>query len=93
MRYGAPTPPAKAVVEAGVRPDGQLEYATIYASSSVMVLDRAALEIIRNSTFSPKVVDCKAVEAKQLYVVDFSNAPPTLSPTAFPSPSPSPYVQ
>jgi TonB family protein len=54
--------PAVVTVSVTVDANGRMRSASIVKSSANLALDQAALRAARNSTFSPKVVDCTTVE-------------------------------
>lgn len=58
-------------VKVTVSPSGNLVGASIFQSSNNMSLDQAALSAARQSTYSPKVVNCKAVTGDYLLKVPF----------------------
>jgi hypothetical protein len=86
MPFGAPVPAAQTVISVVVGPDGHLVHENIFGSSGYSALDLAAYTMIGRSGFSPKLVDCKAITAYQLIVVDFSKTPPAVSVASFPTP-------
>jgi hypothetical protein len=86
MPFGAPVPPAKAVISVVVAQDGHLVTETIFGGSGYASLDLAAYSIIQRSRFTPKMMNCQTVTAYQLYVVDFSQTPPSVTATSLPTP-------
>jgi Gram-negative bacterial TonB protein C-terminal len=85
MPFGAPVPAAQAVISVIVAQDGHLVSENIFGGSGYSSLDLAAYTLIHRSRFTPKTVNCKAVSAYQLFVVDFSQMPPAVTPAPFPS--------
>lgn len=59
-------------VEVTVGPTGQLTAASIAHSGGNMAIDQAALRAARNSTYAPKIVNCKPVSGTYLFQADFS---------------------
>jgi TonB family protein len=86
MPFGAPVPPAKAVISVVVGQDGRITKENIFGSSGYSALDLAAYTMIEKSRFTPKTVNCKPVTAFQLIVVDFSQTPPSVTAVGFPTP-------
>jgi TonB family protein len=60
-----------AVVEVYVKADGSIKYATLSRSSGNEQLDLAAVQVVRGSTFEPKILQCRAVDGVYRFVVDF----------------------
>ncbi len=58
-------------VEVTVAPSGNLVDAKVYKSSSNMSIDQAALRAARQSTYSPKLVDCQPTQGDYLFRADF----------------------
>jgi TonB family protein len=58
-------------VEVTVGPSGNLVNANVYKSSSNMAIDQAALRAARQSTYSPKLVDCSPTTGNYLFRADF----------------------
>ena len=58
-------------VEVTVGPSGNLVGTKIYKSSNNMAIDQAALRAARQSSYSPKLVDCQPVEGDYLFRADF----------------------
>jgi protein TonB len=58
-------------VEVTVGPSGNLIDAKVYKSSSNMAIDQAALRAARQSTYSPKLVDCQPATGNYLFRADF----------------------
>jgi TonB family protein len=54
-----------------VGPSGNLVGTKIYKSSNNMAIDQAALRAARQSTYSPKLVNCQPVEGDYLFRADF----------------------
>jgi TonB family protein len=63
--------PVTVQIEVTVGPSGNLVGAKIYKSGNNMAIDQAALRAARESTYSPKLVDCNAVEGDYLFRADF----------------------
>ena len=59
-------------VEVTVGPSGNLVGAKIYKSSSNMAIDQAALRAARESTYSPKLIDCAPSQGDYLFRADFT---------------------
>jgi TonB family protein len=57
-----------------VSPTGTMESARIVQSTGNFALDQAALMAARQSTYSPKVVDCQPVTGDYLFMVTFDAA-------------------
>jgi TonB family protein len=58
-------------VEVTVGPSGNLITAKVYKSSSNMAIDQAALRAARQSTYSPKLVECSPTQGDYLFRADF----------------------
>ncbi len=58
-------------VKVTVSPSGSLIGASIFQSGNNMSLDQAALSAARQSTYSPKVVNCEPVTGDYLFKVTF----------------------
>ncbi len=58
-------------VEVTVGPSGNLMGAQVYKSSSNMAIDQAALRAARQSTYSPKLVECEPAQGTYLFRADF----------------------
>ena len=58
-------------IEVTVGPSGNLIGASVYKSANNMSLDQAALRAARQSTYSPKLEDCKPVQGSYLFTADF----------------------
>ena len=58
-------------VEVTVGPSGNLVSAKVYKSSSNMAVDQAALRAARQSTYSPKLIDCSPTTGDYLFRADF----------------------
>ena len=58
-------------VEVNVGPSGNLISATVYKSASNMAIDQAALRAARQSTYSPKLVNCQPTTGNYLFRADF----------------------
>jgi TonB family protein len=63
--------PVTVQVEVTVGPSGTLVGAKIYKSSNNMAVDMAALRAARQSTYSPKLVDCAPTTGDYLFRADF----------------------
>jgi TonB family protein len=50
---------------------GKLKGTSVLASSGNAALDRAALETVRESEFSPEKIDCQGVAGSYAVIVDF----------------------
>ncbi|MBV8721080.1 MAG: energy transducer TonB, partial [Candidatus Eremiobacteraeota bacterium] len=61
-----------AQVEVTVGPSGNLINATIFKSTNNMAMDQAALRAARQSSYSPKLVNCQPVQGDYLFRVDFN---------------------
>jgi TonB family protein len=59
-------------VEVTVGPSGNLLGAKVYKSSSNMAIDQAALRAARESTYSPKLIDCAPSQGDYLFRADFT---------------------
>ena len=62
-----------AQVEVNLSAAGQVLGAKIYASTGSSVLDAAAVEAAKRTTYAPKVVDCDRVPGSYLFRVDFES--------------------
>lgn len=62
-----------ATVKIEVDASGELTSATIFQSTGIPLLDAAALNAARQSTYIPKMVGCRAVPADVLFKVSFFN--------------------
>jgi TonB family protein len=60
-----------AEVEVTVGPSGNLISAKIFKSAGNMAIDQAALRAARQSTYSPKLVDCQPTQGDYLFRADF----------------------
>ncbi len=58
-------------VEVTVGPSGNLVSATVYKSSNNMSIDQAALRAARQSTYSPKLINCSPTTGNYLFRADF----------------------
>ena len=58
-------------VEVTVGPSGNLVTAKVYKSSGNMSIDQAALRAARQSTYSPKLVNCEPTTGDYLFRADF----------------------
>jgi TonB family protein len=58
-------------VEVTVGPSGNLVTASVYKSSSNMSIDQAALRAARQSTYSPKLINCSPTTGNYLFRADF----------------------
>jgi protein TonB len=58
-------------VEVTVGPSGNLIGVKVYKSSSNMAIDQAALRAARESSYSPKLVDCSPTTGDYLFRADF----------------------
>jgi TonB family protein len=58
-------------VEVTVSASGNLSGATVYKSSNNMSIDQAALRAARQSTYSPKLVDCQPTNGSYIFKADF----------------------
>ncbi|MBV8147488.1 MAG: TonB family protein [Candidatus Eremiobacteraeota bacterium] len=63
-----------AEIEVTVGPSGNLTGASIYKSSGNMAIDGAALRAARESTYSPKFVNCEPTTGDYLFRADFQPA-------------------
>ena len=62
-------------VEVIVGPDGHVISTTLIKSTGNATVDHAAVQAARNSSYSPKIVDCKPVQGKYVFHADFSPNP------------------
>jgi TonB family protein len=60
-----------AVVAVTIAPNGSVTHANVLKSSGNAQIDRSVLDAARHSTYSPKLVDCKAVTGSYLFRADF----------------------
>jgi TonB family protein len=60
-----------AVVAVTIAPNGSVTHASVLKSSGNAQIDRSVLDAARHSTYSPKLVDCKAVTGSYLFRADF----------------------
>lgn len=58
-------------VEVVVGPSGNLISASVYKSSSNMSIDQAALRAARQSSYSPKLINCQPTTGNYLFKADF----------------------
>jgi TonB family protein len=58
-------------VEVTVGPSGNLVSASVYKSSNNMSIDQAALRAARQSTYSPKLINCSPTTGNYLFRADF----------------------
>ncbi len=58
-------------VEVTVGPSGNLVSASVYKSANNMAIDQAALRAARQSTYSPKLVNCSPTTGDYLFRADF----------------------
>jgi|HubBroStandDraft_2_1064218.scaffolds.fasta_scaffold228580_1 TonB family protein len=58
-------------VEVTVGPSGNLVTASVYKSSNNMSIDQAALRAARQSTYSPKLINCSPTTGNYLFRADF----------------------
>lgn len=58
-------------VEVTVGPSGNLVSASVYKSASNMAIDQAALRAARQSTYSPKLINCQPTTGNYLFRADF----------------------
>jgi TonB family protein len=58
-------------VQVTIAPSGQLVGTKIAQSAGNMSLDNAAVAAARQSTYSPKIVNCQAVQGDYLFRVTF----------------------
>ena len=63
--------PVSVEIEVTVGPSGNLVGAKIYKSGNNMAIDQAALRAARESTYSPKLVDCQPTTGDYLFKADF----------------------
>lgn len=63
--------PVSVEVEVTVGPSGNLVTASIFKSSNNMSIDQAALRAARQSTYSPKLVNCSPTTGNYLFRADF----------------------
>jgi len=62
-----------AQVQVDLSANGQVLGAKIFVSTGSSVLDTAAMDAARRTTYSPKIVDCDRVPGSYLFRVDFEN--------------------
>jgi TonB family protein len=61
--------PVVVYVQVTVNPDGSLAHAVIARSSNNSAIDSAALRAARQSLYSPRIVNCSAIETSQTLAV------------------------
>jgi len=61
--------PVVVYVQVTVNPDGSLTHAVISRSSNNSAIDQAALRAVRQSLYSPRIVNCNAIETSQTLAV------------------------
>lgn len=76
---------ANVTVAITLGPDGKLVTAKVISSSHNDQVDQAALEAVRATTYTPKVVNCQAVQSE--YDFSFGFDPKSPAPTPKPTPS------
>ena len=64
---------ARVVVVVNVNPDGSVKSEYIQTSAGISAIDYAALVAARQSTYSPKTVDCRPVLGTYLFEVTVSS--------------------
>ncbi len=64
--------PVTVQIEVTLAASGNLISASVYKSANNMALDQAALRAARQTTYSPKLVDCKPVTGTYLFTADFT---------------------
>lgn len=64
-----------AVVTVTVGPEGVVQKAVMYKSTATPDGDKEALRVARESTYTPKVVDCKPTTGVYRFRVDFAANP------------------
>jgi TonB family protein len=64
--------PVTVLLDVKIKPDGTLLSAGVQQSSNNMTLDQAALRAARNSQYSPKYINCKAVAGDYVFRADFA---------------------
>jgi TonB family protein len=62
-----------AQVQVNLSASGQVLGAKIFASTGSSVLDSAAVEAAKRTTYTPKIVDCDRVPGSYLFRVDFES--------------------
>jgi TonB family protein len=75
--------PVTVEVEVVVGPTGNLSRASIYKSSNNMAIDQAALRAARESSYSPKLVNCQPTQGDYLFLIRVrtgSYSAPTMHP-------------
>lgn len=77
-----------AIVAVQVAPDGSVEKAKIYRSSGDLHFDEASVFAARQSTYKPKIVDCKPVESIVYFKTSLTGGYP---PGPKDSPTPPPW--
>lgn len=65
-----------AEVKVTLSAQGTVTDATIYLSTGSPVLDAAAVDAARRTTYAPKIVDCETVAGEYLFRVEFSAQQP-----------------
>lgn len=63
--------PVTVLVQVTISATGSLQSAKIYQSSNNMSIDQSALSAARQSSYSPKIVNCKPVEGTYLFRAQF----------------------
>jgi len=67
-----PKEKVSAQVEVSIAPSGKVTGAKIYRSSGDAAVDNAVLTAAEKSAYSPKIVDCVAVQGTYLFKADFA---------------------
>lgn len=62
-----------AQVEVSLSASGQVLGAKIFVSTGSSLLDNAAIDAAKRTTYTPKIVDCDHVPGAYLFRVDFEN--------------------
>ncbi|HEY2475310.1 MAG TPA: energy transducer TonB [Candidatus Cybelea sp.] len=69
------TASGSASVEVIIGPDGHVMSTTLIKSTGNSTIDHAAVQAARNSSYSPKIVNCKPVQGKFVFHTDFRPNP------------------
>jgi TonB family protein len=66
-----PPQPVTVVVQVTIAPDGTIAGGRVVQSAGNAAFDGSAVRSVEESTFAPKLVDCKPVEGTYLFKVTF----------------------
>jgi TonB family protein len=72
LELGRNTPPFVVEVAVTVNPDGSIKGTKMWQSSGYPAADAATVKAARETTYSPKMVNCKPVEGAWLFRADFA---------------------